>query len=190
MTLSCPSCIVDGEQVNSPLLSADNSGSDSGHPHASAVVKPASVQLRVQRGRRHAGSRLPGGLRDMKHILVADDDPAIRRVLRLALEGLGYKVSEAADGKVAMERYNADKPDCVVTDLVMPGQEGIETIMQMRRHPHHAGIIAMSGYTGPRAGVYLNMARSLGADAILEKPFTVDQIKTTLEKVLGKAEGG
>ncbi|HTL69448.1 MAG TPA: response regulator [Lacunisphaera sp.] len=125
----------------------------------------------------------------MKHILVADDDPAIRRVLRLALEGLGYKVSEAADGKVAMERYIANKPDCVVTDLVMPNQEGIETIMQMRRNPHRAAIIAMSGYTGTRAGVYLNMARSLGADAILEKPFTVDQIKTAVEKVLGKAEG-
>ncbi|HVT73075.1 MAG TPA: response regulator [Lacunisphaera sp.] len=124
----------------------------------------------------------------MKCILIADDDKAIRDLLRLVLRRKGYETVEAENGKTAMARYAELKPACVITDLVMPDQEGIETIMQMRRHSHRAVIIAISGDTGTRAATYLKMANSLGADAILEKPFSVEQITTAVEKLVGKAE--
>ncbi|HVZ63237.1 MAG TPA: response regulator [Lacunisphaera sp.] len=125
----------------------------------------------------------------MTRILIADDDESIRLLLRRMLQRLGYETVEAENGKEAMDRYEEAKPECVITDLIMPGQEGIETIMQMRRHSHRAAIIAMSGDTGTRAATYLKMSRALGADVVLQKPFSVEQLTAAVEKLVGKAQG-
>lgn len=124
----------------------------------------------------------------MKRILIADDEKAIRNVLRLALQRKGYETFEAENGREAMERYVELKPACAIIDLIMPDQEGIETIMQMRQHSHRAAIIAMSGNTGTRAATYLKMSRALGADLVIQKPFTIEEITAAVEKVLAKAE--
>jgi len=112
----------------------------------------------------------------VKKFLVVDDEPIVRAFLRKALERSGGSVTEAADGREGLRRYEADRPDCVITDLAMPEKEGIETIMEMRRHPHKARIIAMSGGFETHTGPFLQAARLLGADAVLTKPFTIEHL--------------
>ncbi|HET7536892.1 MAG TPA: response regulator [Candidatus Didemnitutus sp.] len=118
-------------------------------------------------------------------ILIVDDDEFIRLLLRRTLERAGYEVCEASNGRTAMRLYIELKPACVITDLVMPEQEGIETIMQMRQQVHTAPIIATSGQFDSMAAHYLKVAQSLGADAVLEKPFTVEQILELVARYTG-----
>jgi len=116
----------------------------------------------------------------MKSILVIDDEPYVRSFIRLALGRAGYDVSEAADGREGLRLYASLKPDCVITDLYMPEKEGLESIMEMRRHEHHARIIAISGGVDAYLPGFLKAAKQLGADAIMPKPFSVE---TLLEQV-------
>jgi len=104
-------------------------------------------------------------------ILVIDDDLAISKIIKKMLDGAGYAVTCIVDGKQAMRAIRACRPDLVITDLIMPNQEGIETIMQLRQYDPTVPIIAMSG--GGRLGNFdfLEMAQSLGATATLAKPF-------------------
>jgi CheY-like chemotaxis protein len=125
----------------------------------------------------------------MSVILIVDDDEFIRLLLRRTLERAGYLVSEASNGREAMRLYSELKPNCVITDLVMPEQEGIETIMQMRQQSHSVPIIATSGQFDSMAAHYLKVAQSLGADAVLEKPFTVEQILELVARFVGAPAG-
>ena len=69
----------------------------------------------------------------MARILVIDDEQAFRQMVRQMLENAGYEVLEATDGKDGLRVYEAEQPDLVITDLIMPEQEGIETIIGLRR---------------------------------------------------------
>lgn len=122
----------------------------------------------------------------MSRILVVDDDEMIRLLLRRVLEKAGHEVCEAPDGRVAMKIYSEQKPDCVITDLIMPDQEGIETIQQMRRHAHTAPIIATSGQSSLMVAHYLKIARALGADAVVEKPFSIAQMLELVTRLLAQ----
>jgi CheY-like chemotaxis protein len=103
----------------------------------------------------------------MARIVVADDDAGVRTFLRKVLEDSGYEVIEAADGKQALQQARAEHVDLVITDLVMPEQEGIETIQALRRDLPDVRIIAMSGAFG---GQFLGMAKLMGAAVVLNKP--------------------
>ena len=105
----------------------------------------------------------------MAQILVIEDDELHRSLLVSVLAGAGHAVTEAADGKRGLEAAKLNIPDLVVTDLVMPEKEGIETIMELRRQFPEIGIIAMSG--AGHASTYLELASKLGAQATLAKPF-------------------
>jgi hypothetical protein len=114
-------------------------------------------------------------------ILVADDEAAVRGFLREALEEAGYEVVEAANGKQALDEARAGRFDLVVTDLVMPKQEGIETIRALRKEMSAVGIIAI---TGKFEGPYLQMVQLLGADAVLTKPIGADLLLAKVAEVL------
>ncbi len=108
--------------------------------------------------------------------LIIDDDAAVRDALTLVLEAGGYDVRAAADGGSGLMLAEQFGPDIILTDIIMPGCEGIETILTLKaRHPGIA-VIAMSG--GGRVGNrdYLELAREVGADGILEKPFDADAL--------------
>ncbi len=109
----------------------------------------------------------------MARILVVEDDYQVRAMLRLTLERVGYEVDEAANGRAACEKFRKRPPDLTITDIVMPEQEGIETIIRLRREFPDAKIIAISG--GARGGpdVYLDSAEKFGAARTFTKP--VDQ---------------
>jgi DNA-binding NtrC family response regulator len=119
----------------------------------------------------------------MSCILLIDDDDALRTVLARALTQAGYEVVEANEGRSAVEHLRRRPVDVVVTDLIMPGQEGIETIMQLRRDHPTLPVIAMSGGMA-NSPHYLELARRLGAGRTLQKPFLVEDIVQALRSVL------
>ncbi len=97
------------------------------------------------------------------------------------MESQNYTVTEAADGKQAMCQALSGRVDLVITDLVMPEQEGIETIQALHREAPEIRIIATSGAFNGR---FLGMAKMLGADAALSKPFSPEALLAKVEEVL------
>ena len=119
-----------------------------------------------------------------KSILVIDDEESIRLLLRTLLELEGYLVLEASDGIKGQQIYRNSPTDLVITDLIMPGKEGIETIRDLRREFPDIKIIAVSG--GGRIGPesYLKMAKGLGALRTLRKPFDRESLLDAVEEVI------
>jgi DNA-binding response OmpR family regulator len=113
-------------------------------------------------------------------ILVIDDDPVIRDMLVEMLRREGYDVDSAEDGRVGMKRFGERPAALVITDVLMPEQEGLETLMQLRQSGRPVKVMAISGGGRVGADTYLNSARTLGADAILAKPFGREEL---LQKV-------
>jgi DNA-binding response OmpR family regulator len=104
-------------------------------------------------------------------ILVIDDDEAVRRTVGRILRTEGHEVLTAEDGKRGMIAFRSERPQIVVTDILMPEQEGIETIVAMRRDNPRVKIIAISGSSRVGDLDVLKMAQLLGADEVIEKPF-------------------
>jgi DNA-binding response OmpR family regulator len=106
-----------------------------------------------------------------KRILLIDDDDLVRTTIQSILESAGYEVIQAADGEQGVDVYRTHAPDLVITDILMPNKEGIETIRDLKRCDPAPRVIAISG--GDRNGnvQFLQMAEKLGADRILAKPF-------------------
>jgi CheY-like chemotaxis protein len=114
-------------------------------------------------------------------VLVVDDDSGVREVVRSMLESAGYQVVVAENGKEAMKLLETERADLILTDLVMPEQEGIETIKTLRRQYPDLKVIAMSGAFG---GDYLRIAAYLGAHATLAKPIQMNTLLRLVEKTL------
>jgi DNA-binding response OmpR family regulator len=125
----------------------------------------------------------------MARILVVDDDISFRKMLRLTLSRSGHAVCEARDGDEALEVIREAPVDLVMTDLIMPGREGIETITALRREFPGLKIIAMSGGGRATACQYLSIARAIGAHRTLAKPFSNDEMVAAIAAVLGCAAG-
>ncbi|MDR2550331.1 MAG: response regulator [Desulfobulbus sp.] len=117
-------------------------------------------------------------------ILVIDDDEQMRTLLRQVMEWAGYEVIEAANGREGMQKYRKQPADLVITDLIMPEQEGLETISSLKKECPALKIIAISGggRIGPEA--YLPAAQELGADRVFSKPFDVRELAETVKELL------
>ena len=122
----------------------------------------------------------------MHRILIVDDDELFRGMLRLTLLKSGYHVDEAADGRQAMRVHESTPADVVITDLVMPEQEGLETIQEFRRKHPGVKIIAMSGGGRIDARDFLKIARHLGAERTFAKPFENAELVAAIEELLPK----
>jgi len=120
----------------------------------------------------------------MNPILIIDDDIEILSVLRLILEREGYDVLAASDGKEGLKLCRQQRVDLVITDLVMPEKEGVETIMELRRDFPHVKIIAMSGGGSIAPENYLHMAQMLGAQRTLRKPFTPNEMLEAVRELV------
>jgi DNA-binding response OmpR family regulator len=106
----------------------------------------------------------------MAKILIIDDDVGMRRTASRILRRGGHKVVEAGDGVEGLCIFRTELPDIVVSDIVMPKKEGIETIVELRRENPALLILAISGnLTGSTN--YLRFAEKLGANGTLAKPF-------------------
>jgi CheY-like chemotaxis protein len=123
----------------------------------------------------------------MARVLIIDDDKDLRRTLRRLLERAGHRTEEAADGGQGLVLFRDRSFDLVVTDLIMPEKEGIETIMELREESPDVRILAVSGGLSMDKEGVLEDAEALGADASLAKPFGVEEFIRTVESLL---EGG
>ncbi len=123
-----------------------------------------------------------GGADRRLSILVVDDEAPIRELLVDLLTEGGFHVVEAGDGKEAMRRVRRDQVDLVIMDLVMPEQEGLESIRQLQKESPHIKVIAISGY---QQGAFLYHAERFGARATIKKPFTAAVLLRTVATVLG-----
>ena len=119
-----------------------------------------------------------------ERILVIDDEEGIREYVRWILEDAGYEVLEAEDGNKALEVFFSTPVDLIITDLVMPDKEGIETISDLRREHPNLKIIAMSGAVD--SATYLMLASNLGALATIQKPFDSKKLLETVERILSE----
>jgi CheY-like chemotaxis protein len=123
-------------------------------------------------------------------ILVVDDDPEIRELLKLLLETRDYEVALAEDGRKAA-RAIAQRPfDLAMTDLLMPERDGLEFIREVHRAHPALKIIAMSGGGHIAGEAYLKMARAFGAGAVLEKPFGPEELWQAIAAVLPDRPAG
>ena len=121
-------------------------------------------------------------------ILIVDDDAQVRTFLSALLEADGCTVTTASNGKEAQARCRETGFDLVITDLVMPDQEGLEMIHAVRKNWPNLPILAISGAFG---GAYLDLARKLGAAAVLRKPFEPGSILREVHRLLGfESTGG
>ena len=108
----------------------------------------------------------------MASILVIEDEIEIQRLLSNLLEGEGYQVFEASEGGEGIRLYREKQIDLIITDLLMPGKEGIETIIQLKQDFPDVKIIAISGGSrGLDKEFYLHLSKKLGALFTFTKPF-------------------
>lgn len=121
----------------------------------------------------------------MKSILVIDDDDIVRTMLTAMLERENYRVITAINGAEALEKYHAEPTDLVITDIIMPEKEGIETILELKRSKPDIKIIAVSG--GGRVGPqdYLNVAKKFGAQYTFTKPFDRKSLIDAVKDLIG-----
>lgn len=116
--------------------------------------------------------------------MIIEDDELLLAQLGRRFRQAGYEVDLAEDGAVAMDRFWAQRPDVVVTDIVMPNREGIETIRELRRVAPQLPIVAMSaGVRG--AQDCLRIAELMGAQVVFPKPFDINSM---LEAIAGLVE--
>lgn len=120
----------------------------------------------------------------MIKILVIEDDNSFRNVLVQMLTRAGYNVKQAGDGNQAVEVCRAFEPDLVLTDIIMPDKEGLETIQELLGISPYMKIIAMSGGGKFGPDSYLPLAQKLGAKATLQKPFMREELLSTIAEVL------
>jgi CheY-like chemotaxis protein len=119
---------------------------------------------------------------DMKpRVLVVDDEPQIRSMLRESLTRAGFDVSEASDGKEAIETLRKNSFDVVVADILMPEKDGLEVIMFLQRESPLTKCVAISA---PSNRVFLQSAQLLGATRVVEKPFTAAEIEAAVRAAL------
>lgn len=120
----------------------------------------------------------------MASILIIDDEDQIRRMMRTMLERAGYEVADAPNGKEGIEYCRKRLPDLVITDLIMPEKEGLETIIELRQEFPDLKIIAMSGGGRITADSYLGIARKFGAIRTFVKPIDRNDLLTAVEEAL------
>jgi CheY-like chemotaxis protein len=122
----------------------------------------------------------------MAKILVFDDEPSILLMIKKMLEKGGHEVDIALNGKEGMTLFEKNKPDLLITDIIMPEKEGLETIFELRRKYPDLKIIAISG--GGRIGPdgYLPGAKLLGANAVFTKPLVPKEFLQAVSELLGE----
>lgn len=106
-----------------------------------------------------------------KLVCVIDDDPRIREAVCDVLGRAGFATVQAGDGEAGLEVVAREHPDVVVTDIIMPNREGIETIQMLKEKFPAVRVLAISGSYSPGSVDFLEMAQCLGADDCLAKPF-------------------
>ena len=124
----------------------------------------------------------------MPRILIVDDDPAVRSTLANVIASAGFEVLAADGGKQAMDLLRDNEVDLTIIDIFMPGVDGMEFIIRVRRQSPDAKIIAISGGGEFNMQNVLDIADVVGAERTLSKPFGPDDLLRAVREVLGLPE--
>jgi CheY-like chemotaxis protein len=120
----------------------------------------------------------------MPGVLIVEDDKELREMLKMSLLRRNFTVLEAENGKEAITHFKPALTDLVVTDLIMPEEDGLKVVIKLRELKPSIKIIAISGGGKVGPGSYLNLAKALGADAIYSKPFSINDLTAKIEQLL------
>jgi two-component system chemotaxis response regulator CheY len=120
------------------------------------------------------------------NLLVVEDDAELLQVMTRALQGAGHNVLAASTGEGGLRLFRAEPPDLVVCDIVMPDRDGIELIPEMKAAHPAAKVLAISGRQMIGSLDVLNLARQMGADATLGKPFSIEALVTIVGALLSE----
>ena len=119
-----------------------------------------------------------------KRILVIEDDEMIRSLLSEVLSSEGYDVSLAEDGRSGIRLFKQDPHDLVITDIVMPGQTGIEVVTEIKRKRAETKVIVITGVDKSERDKLLQISTVMGADNTLQKPLSKESLISMVEKTL------
>jgi two-component system response regulator AtoC len=122
---------------------------------------------------------IPAATTEDRRILVADDDPDIRILLKTFLEDEGYTVSEAANGQDALDGVRSGSYDLVLLDMRLPGMTGMDVLKQLREKQGDVPVILITAYGSPNIAI---QASSLGAYSFITKPFELDDVLLTISR--------
>lgn len=125
-----------------------------------------------------------------RKVLIVDDEPQLLALLGEAFRKSDMEVYLARNGDVGIELYNSVYPDLVITDIVMPGKEGVSLIIDIKKSLFHTPIIAMSGGGARGCRDYLRWAAEFGADLVLPKPFRTSTLLLMASVLMDKAPTG
>ena len=124
----------------------------------------------------------------MHTILVVDDDPALCEVIELHLKDSGFGVLCASGVGAAAKIIASHSFDLLLTDLLMPDQDGLELIRALRRDRPTLPIVAMTGGGLLSAEVYLNIAKVFRVDGVLRKPFSMDELISLIRRLVKETQ--
>lgn len=125
----------------------------------------------------------------MAKILVLDDEPSILIMIKKMLEKAGHQVDVALNGNEGMKLFDQNKPDLLITDIIMPEKEGLETIFELRKKYPDLKIIAISGGGRISPEGYLPGAKLLGADMVFQKPLIQKEFLEAVSSLLKETKG-
>jgi CheY-like chemotaxis protein len=120
----------------------------------------------------------------MANILIVDDDEKIRSVFSRFLTGKDHMVTCAEDGQEGLHMLEAEPPDLIITDIMMPNVDGLEVILAIRKKDPNLPIIAVSGGMHAMPMDFLSMAEKLGAGTVLHKPVLLDDLLYAVNEAL------
>jgi DNA-binding response OmpR family regulator len=120
----------------------------------------------------------------MAAILLVEDELELKEMLKIALARRSFTVIEAENGREAIARFRPGITDLVITDLIMPEEDGLKVIIKVREVKPSVRIIAISGGGKAGPGNYLSLAKALGADAVFSKPFSIAELLKKAEELL------
>lgn len=117
-----------------------------------------------------------------KKVLIVDDQAEVRKLVRMALEGSGYEISEAADGAEALAKVHSSSPEIIILDVMMPGEfDGYSVCQRIKAHPEHASaFVVLLTARGQRTDIA--MGERAGADSYLVKPFNPFDLVALVER--------
>jgi len=120
----------------------------------------------------------------MKKILIIDDDEQVLLMLKAMLEREEFDVTTALDGKEGIRLFKQNPADLVITDIIMPEKEGLEIIIELKINQPDLPVIAISGGGWDSPNIYLDPAKAMGINAILEKPIELSAFVNAVKKAL------
>ncbi|VAX22872.1 hypothetical protein MNBD_NITROSPINAE04-701 [hydrothermal vent metagenome] len=124
----------------------------------------------------------------MAHVMIIDDDQYVRSVVKQMLEAAGYVVTEASSGREGIEKHKENPADLIITDIIMPDEGGLETIMKLKRDYPKIKIIAISGGGRIVQVDFLDIAKNLGVLRTMQKPLERAELLTAVEEALALPE--